>query len=108
MTSYFEVERQIHDLLKLGVIRESNSAYAHPIVSVKKKNGDIRMAVDLRLVNSGTVNNAYTMKCVDDLLSSLSGSDFMTSLDCTQGYYQIPMDPEIYIQFDLCDPHWSI
>jgi hypothetical protein len=44
-----EVERQIKELLELGVIRRSNSEYAAPVVLVPKKSGEIRICVDYRM-----------------------------------------------------------
>jgi hypothetical protein len=43
-----EVEKQIKELLALGVIRRSNSEYAAPVVLVPKKSGETRMCVDYR------------------------------------------------------------
>lgn len=89
-----EVDKQIDDLIRNGRIRESNSPYGHPIVCVTKPSGDIRMCIDFRYVNQGTISDKYPMKRVDELLYSMCGADFLTSLDCTQGYYQIPMDKD--------------
>ena len=41
-----EVDRQIADLLEQGMIEESDSPYASPIVFVKKRNGEIRLTCD--------------------------------------------------------------
>ncbi|GBO08149.1 hypothetical protein AVEN_18876-1 [Araneus ventricosus] len=41
-----EVERQIHELLETGLIEHSDSDWAHPVVCVAKKNGNVRFCVD--------------------------------------------------------------
>lgn len=87
-----EIDVQIDNLLKSGRIRESKSPYGHPIVCVAKPNGEIRMCVDYRHVNKGTVDDKYPMKRVDDMIYKMSSAKFFTTLDCTQGYYQIPME----------------
>lgn len=87
-----EVSKQIDDFLKQGLIRESNSEYGHPIVCVTKPCGDIRLCCDMRYVNSGTISDRYPLPRVDDLIRKVSSAKFITSLDCTQGYYQIPMN----------------
>ena len=81
--------------MRNGIIRESNSEYSHPVVCVLKKDSSIRMTVDMRYVNSGTIPDRYPMKMkrVDDILKELSNSDWLTCVDCTQGYYAISMDP---------------
>ncbi|MGC2571010.1 MAG: RNase H-like domain-containing protein, partial [Candidatus Nitrosopolaris sp.] len=88
------IDKQIDDLLKLGVIRESNSDICHPIVCVKKKTGDIRMCIDYRFINKFTKFDGYTLKRIDDIVKKVSKSNFLTSLDATQGYYQILMEEE--------------
>jgi hypothetical protein len=48
--------REILDnLLRMGVIRESNSPYASPIVLVKKKTGDLRLCIAFRTLNKQVV-----------------------------------------------------
>jgi len=88
------IEKQLDNLLELGIIRESNSEICQPIVCVRKKKSEIRMCVDFRLVNSATRFDGYTLKRVDEVVKRVSNSSFLTTLDCTQGFYQIPMDPE--------------
>lgn len=48
---YKEVKDHISQLLRKGVIQESNSAYASPIVLVRKADGSIRLCVDYRKLN---------------------------------------------------------
>ncbi len=87
-----EVNRQIEELLVQGKIRPSKSNYAHPIVCVVKKQGDIRLCCDFRDVNSGTIPDAYPMPLIDELLNKISPANFITSLDCTSGYWQIELE----------------
>ena len=89
-----EVDRQIDELLRDGKIRLSRSPFAHPILCVAKPNGDIRICTDMRYVNSGTINDAYPMPRAEDMLMKVSSSTFLTTLDCTSGYWQIPIREE--------------
>ena len=51
--AYAEDEkRAIEDLKAKGVIRDSSSPWASPIVLVKKKDGGVRPCVDYRKVNA--------------------------------------------------------
>jgi hypothetical protein len=50
-----EVKNILDELIAKGIIRESTSEYASPIVLVKKKNGTTRMCVDFRMLNKITV-----------------------------------------------------
>ena len=53
-----EVDREIADLVEQGMIEESDSPYAAPIVCVKKRNGEIRLTCDYMSINLMTVDNA--------------------------------------------------
>ena len=52
-----EVSRQIKDLEEQGKIKKSNGPFAHQVVCVMKPSGDVRLCIDLRLVNSMTVDD---------------------------------------------------
>lgn len=50
-----EVNTQVDEWLREGIVRESHSDYASPVVMVKKKNGSTRLCVDYRLLNKKIV-----------------------------------------------------
>ena len=81
-------------MLEQGKIRPSNSPFAHPVVCVTKPTGDIRLCVDLRLVNSMTIADRYPLPRVDDLLRKVSTAKWISKIDASQGYHQIPIAPE--------------
>jgi len=89
-----EVDRQIAELLKDGKIIPSVSAYAHPIVLVSKPDGSIRICIDFRHLNEGTINDGYPMAWADDIIRKIAPAKFISTLDATGAYYQIPMDPK--------------
>lgn len=59
-----------------------------------QKNGDIRVCIDYRQLNSITVPDAYPLPRLDDLLHEAKPTPFMTSLDLKSGYWQIKVRPE--------------
>lgn len=89
-----DVRRHIQKLLAAGIIKESRSPYASPIVVVRKKNGDVRMCIDYRTLNSRTVPDQYTTPRIDEALDCLSGSKWFSVIDLRSGYYQIAMKEE--------------
>lgn len=89
-----DVRCHIQKLLAAGIIKESKSPYASPIVIVRKRNGDVRMCVDYRTLNSRTVPDQYTTPRIDEALDCLSGSQWFSVLDLRSGYYQIAMKEE--------------
>ncbi|KAL1264128.1 hypothetical protein QQF64_004483 [Cirrhinus molitorella] len=86
-----DVRKHLQDLLKVGIIKESHSPYASPIVIARKKNGAVRMCIDYRTLNARTIPDQYTTPRVDDALDCLVGSQWFSVLDLRSGYYQIAM-----------------
>ncbi|XP_052469911.1 uncharacterized protein LOC128026690 [Carassius gibelio] len=89
-----DVRKHIQELMKSGIIKESRSPYASPIVIARKKNGSVRMCIDYRTLNARTVPDQYTTPRIDDALDCLSGSRWFSVLDLRSGYYQISMSEE--------------
>ena len=65
---------QVASLLEKGYIQPSNSPYGHPVLSVKKNNGNLRMCINYRSLNQQTVKNRYPLPCIDDLFDQLQGA----------------------------------
>lgn len=89
-----DLRRHLQGLLAAGIIKESRSPYASPIVLARKKTGRLRMCVDYRTLNRRTVPDQYTVPRIDEALDCLSGSRWFSVLDLRSGYYQIPMAEE--------------
>ena len=89
-----EIEAQVKELLRLGLIEPCNSPWGAPVLFVPKKNGKLRMCIDFRLLNSKTLRSAFPLSRVDDLLDKLHGTCVYSSLDLMSGYHQIRIAPE--------------
>lgn len=86
-----KVRDMVDDMLDAGVIRESISNYASPIILVRKRDGKVRMCIDYRMLNSITVKERYPMPIIDDEVSRLAGQAWFITLDLMSGYYQVPI-----------------
>ncbi|CAM5167446.1 unnamed protein product [Natator depressus] len=86
------IEREIQDMLQMGVIRPSESAWASPVVLVPKPDGEIRFCMDYRKLNAVTRPDNYPMPRTDELLEKLGRDQFISTLDLTKGYWQVPLD----------------
>ena len=74
-----EEERQlVEDMLAIGIIQESNSAWSSPTVLVKKKDGTTRFCIDYRRLNQATKVDAYPLPHIEDSLNTLGGARFFS------------------------------
>jgi hypothetical protein len=87
------LERQIQELFEQGVITHSSSAFASPVILVKKGDNTWRLVVDYRHLNALTVKGKYPLPVIDELLDELAGSHWFSKLDLRAGYHQIRLAP---------------
>ncbi|CAM5149577.1 unnamed protein product, partial [Natator depressus] len=85
---------EVKKMLELGVIEESYSQWSSPIVLVPKPDGTMRFCNDFRRLNEISQFDAYPIPCIDELVDRLGSARFLTTLDLTKGYWQIPLTKE--------------
>jgi len=86
------LQREIKDLQEQGIIEESASSWASPVVLVPKSDGSLRLCTDFRRVNDVTLADPFPLPRVDDLLDRVGKAKYLTKIDMTRGYWQVPLD----------------
>ena len=81
-------------MLEVKIIIPSSSPWAAPIVLVDKPDGSIRFYIDYRKLNHITKIDAYPMPHLDDLIETVRKGQYVSSLDLTKGFWQMPLDPK--------------
>ena len=76
----------IDENLAKGFIRASSSPAGAPVLFVKKKDGTLRMCVDYRGLNEGTIKNRYPLPLIQETLGQLQKAKFFTTLDVRSAY----------------------
>ena len=64
------------------------------MVVVPKKNGSVRICVDLKPLNSSVLREIHPLPTVEDILAQLSGAKVFSKLDANSGFWQIPLTEE--------------
>lgn len=89
-----EIRTILGEWREAGIITDTKSEYASPVLLVKKKNGESRLCVDFRKLNQQTKRVHFPLPNIDDHLSQLRDSSLFIVLDLAHGYLQIPLSKE--------------
>ncbi|KAK7883852.1 hypothetical protein WMY93_026975 [Mugilogobius chulae] len=90
---YPELRSLLKNMLESGVVRESSSPWAAPIVLVRKKDGSWRFCVDYRRLNAVTHKDAYPLPRIEESLTGLKAAKWYSTLDLASGYWQVEVEP---------------
>jgi len=73
-------------------------------VPVRKRNGKIRLCVDLRPLNERVVKQKYPFPLIEDCLSRLGNKSVFSLLDLKDGFHQIKLHPDFIKYFAFATP----
>ena len=91
---YDEVRQHLKDMLNAGLIRDSYSPWASPLVLVRKKDNSLRLCIDFRLVNKKTIRDSYYLPRIDESMNALAGAKLFSVLDLKSGFWQVEVAEE--------------
>ncbi|KAL4123302.1 hypothetical protein QTP88_015500 [Uroleucon formosanum] len=77
-----------------GIVSDSTSPYASPVLLVNKASGDKRLCVHYRKLNQQTVAPVFPMPDIEGQLSTLADGVIFTTMDLSNGFLQIPLNPQ--------------
>ena len=86
------IQKEVNEMLRMGIIEPFNSAYSSSVVMVKKKDGSNLFCVDYRKLNAVTKFDNEPMGDPEALTVKLRKDKFFTKIDMSKGYWQIPME----------------
>ena len=85
------VQLELDRMLEGGIIERSVSTYSNPLVVVIKKDGRVRLCLDARKINQIIIPDWESPEAIEEIFQKFSGVKYMTSLDLTAGYWQVPL-----------------
>ncbi len=88
------IQKHIQGLLEKGIIRESTSDWASPVLLVSKPDGGVRLCIDYRRLNQVLKDDKFPMGRLDDLFDSLYGAEYFSKLDIQAGFYNFQIHPD--------------
>eukprot|EP00795_Rhopilema_esculentum_P011154 gene11154-biopygen13507 len=94
-----ELQRQ--DIIE-PVPENQPTPWVSPIVAVPKKDGSVRICVDMRMANQAIDRVRYPIPTVNDISLELNGSKYFTKLDLSQAYHQLPLAEESRCYETIC------
>ena len=89
-----ELEKQLEEMERHGIIEESTSPWHSPVVMVRKPNNEWRFCVDYRKLNAVTETMSFPIPHMSDVFDTLAESkaEIFSTLDLRSGFWQVPLD----------------
>ena len=100
-----ECEKQITNLIQLDICKPSNAVSASPSMMVSKKNGERRLVVDGRVLNTVLVNQLHPQTSTESITGRLHGTSIFSTLDLRNGYFQVPLKESSWPLSAFLAPH---
>ena len=88
-------DEEVERMLEMGIITPSKSNFCSPSVMVAKQGTDpktYRVTQDFRALNAISRFDAEPMPSIEADLHKFSGAKYISEIDITRAYYQIPLD----------------
>ena len=81
-----QVQSQLKNMAKEGIIRASNSPWCAPAVYVPKSNGEVRICVDFVQLNKATKKDPYPVPQADGPQQKLANKKIFSKIDLQSAY----------------------
>ena len=101
------LKAELEELSRHKIIKPSFGPWSSHVVMVSKPGGGIRMVLDFRKINKITKYEAYPLPLLTDVLSSLEGNRYFSTLDATKSFWSVPIKEEDQEKTQFATPFGS-
>ena len=79
-----------------GIIEKVQGAtpWLSPLIAIPKKNGDVRLVVDMRMRNTALTRRRVQIPTVNEIFKEMEGATIISEGDLSQGYLQLTLAEE--------------
>jgi len=107
-----EIEYQIKELLKAGLIEESCSPFASPVTLAYKREEEktkTRMCIDFRELNKLLIPEPHPFPLIEEIIAKTRDSEWFSALDINSAFWAIPLriKDKYKTAFVTQDGHWQ-
>ncbi|GFU75495.1 retrovirus-related Pol polyprotein from transposon 297 [Trichonephila clavipes] len=85
------LKNEINRMLKLGIIEVGESDYMSPMILVEVAGKEPRPCIDYRKLNGIIKTEYFPLPNIEERVEKVSAAKFITVLDLSKGYWQIPL-----------------
>ncbi|GFS75889.1 hypothetical protein TNCV_4665451 [Trichonephila clavipes] len=87
------LKSEVNKMLELKIIEPGESDFTYPLILVEAQENEARSCIDYRRFNKVTRTQFFPLPNIEELLEKVSAAKYISILDLTRGYWQIPLSP---------------
>ena len=76
-----DLQEKLDAFLDKKLIAPCHSPYSAPAMLVPKKNGELRLVIDYRQLNSQTIKSCWPIPSIEEIFDTLDGSSVFSTID---------------------------
>ena len=88
------LKEEIKRMLDLKIIEIGESDYMSPMILVESAGKEPRPCIDYRKLNSITRAEYFPLPNIEERVEKVAAARYITVIDLTKGYWQIPLSPK--------------